>query len=181
MWVEELTGFVNQQIVQVGFQAALPLLPAQAERTDDRPDKLIFPLEHAYSQASLSFDALEGADAARAGVLVAAARAADCDLHLALLSIDESGSAEYTGNYRSYRRGRSDDAAGFDVLEWDITSSRCVAIVGTRKPTDDGIRRAAKLARHFAKDGFTVVSGLAQGVDCSSRVACARSANEVMP
>jgi predicted 2-oxoglutarate/Fe(II)-dependent dioxygenase YbiX len=87
------------------------------EGTDDLPDKLIFPLDHAYSQASLSFDARKGADAARAATLVAAARAADCDLHLALLVIDESGSAEYTGNYRSYRRGRSDDAAGFDVLE----------------------------------------------------------------
>jgi hypothetical protein len=68
-------------------------------------------------QASLSFDALKGADAARAVTLLAAARAADCDLHLALLSIHESGSAEYTGNYRSYRRGRSDDADGFEMLE----------------------------------------------------------------
>lgn len=48
---------------------------------------------------------------------------------------------------------------------WDITSSRCVAIVGTRKPSEEGMRRAAKLARRFVKDDFTVVSGLAQGVD----------------
>ena len=48
---------------------------------------------------------------------------------------------------------------------WDITSSRCVAIVGTRHPSDEGIRRAAKLARQFVKEGFTVVSGLAQGID----------------
>ena len=48
---------------------------------------------------------------------------------------------------------------------WDITSSRCVAIVGTRNPSDEGVRRASKLARSFVKDGFTVVSGLAQGID----------------
>jgi len=48
---------------------------------------------------------------------------------------------------------------------WDLTSSRCVAIVGTRKPSDEGARRAAKLARSLVKEGFTVVSGLAQGVD----------------
>ena len=48
---------------------------------------------------------------------------------------------------------------------WDITASRCVAIVGTRHPTDEGVRRAAKLARSFVKDDFTVVSGLAQGID----------------
>lgn len=48
---------------------------------------------------------------------------------------------------------------------WDLTSTRSVAIVGTRKPSDDGKRRAAKLARCFVQAGFTVVSGLAQGID----------------
>lgn len=48
---------------------------------------------------------------------------------------------------------------------WDITSTPCVAIVGTRKPSDEGVRRAAKLAKQFVKDGFTVVSGLAKGID----------------
>src|SRR5580692_2415094 len=48
---------------------------------------------------------------------------------------------------------------------WDITSTRCVAIVGTRRPSEEGMRRAAKLTRHFVQDNFTVVSGLAQGID----------------
>jgi DNA processing protein len=48
---------------------------------------------------------------------------------------------------------------------WDITSSRCVAIVGTRHPSEEGVRRAAKLARSFVAADFTVVSGLAQGID----------------
>ncbi len=48
---------------------------------------------------------------------------------------------------------------------WDLTSTPCVAIVGTRNPSDDGVRRAAKLTRHFVSAGFTVVSGLAQGID----------------
>ena len=48
---------------------------------------------------------------------------------------------------------------------WDITHSRCVAIIGTRQPTEAGKRRAAKLARSFVKDDFTVVSGLARGID----------------
>ena len=54
---------------------------------------------------------------------------------------------------------------------WDITSSRCVAIVGTRQPTEEGMRRAAKLARSFVKDDFTVVSGLAQGIDTVAHTA----------
>ena len=49
--------------------------------------------------------------------------------------------------------------------DWDLTSTRCVAIVGTRKPSPDGERRAAKLARKFVEADFTVVSGLAAGID----------------
>lgn len=86
---------------------------------DDSPEKLIYPLEHAYTPATLAFDALKGADAAVASVLVPAAEQADCDLHLALVSIEESGSAEYTGYYGSRRRrGRSDeDEDEFEVGE----------------------------------------------------------------
>src|SRR5262249_58126406 len=44
---------------------------------------------------------------------------ADCDLHLALVSIKESGSAEHTGYYGSRRRGWSDeeDEEDFEVSE----------------------------------------------------------------
>jgi DNA processing protein len=51
---------------------------------------------------------------------------------------------------------------------WDITSTRCVAIVGTRQPTPEGERRAAKLAKGFVDVGFTVVSGLAAGIDTAA-------------
>jgi hypothetical protein len=82
---------------------------------EDEPDKLILPLEHAYTPAALSFGALKGADAGIASVLVKAAAEADCDLHLALVSIEESGTAEYSGSYR--RRGWSRDAEEFTVGE----------------------------------------------------------------
>jgi DNA processing protein len=48
---------------------------------------------------------------------------------------------------------------------WDLTSTRCVAIVGTRAPSTEGKDSAAQLARSFAGDDFTVVSGLAAGID----------------
>ena len=40
---------------------------------DDSPEKLLYPLEHAYTSAELAFETLKGADAAVAAVLVAAA------------------------------------------------------------------------------------------------------------
>jgi DNA processing protein len=48
---------------------------------------------------------------------------------------------------------------------WELINSRCVAIVGTREPSEDGKLRAAKLARLLATDGYTIVSGLARGID----------------
>ncbi len=96
-------------------------IEAKKSADDDSPEKLVYPLEHAYTQAELSFEALKGEDAAIAPVLVAAARQSGCDLHLALVSIEESGSAEYLGYYGSGRRGRwsydDDDEGDYEIIE----------------------------------------------------------------
>ena len=54
---------------------------------------------------------------------------------------------------------------------WELSEGRCVAIVGTRKPSEDGVRRTRKLATLLARHGFTVVSGLAAGVDTQAHKA----------
>lgn len=51
---------------------------------------------------------------------------------------------------------------------WDLAASRGVAIVGTRKPTDRGLEESSELARRLVKDGFTVISGLADGIDTAA-------------
>jgi DNA processing protein len=51
---------------------------------------------------------------------------------------------------------------------WDLVESRGVAVVGTREPSDDGIRRAERLVRNLVRDGFTIVSGLAKGIDTTA-------------
>ena len=43
--------------------------------------------------------------------------------------------------------------------------TRAVAVVGTRDPNREGARVARLLAREFARRGFTIVSGLARGID----------------
>ncbi|MGO8868138.1 MAG: DNA-processing protein DprA [Alphaproteobacteria bacterium] len=48
---------------------------------------------------------------------------------------------------------------------WDLAASRSVAVVGTREPTEEGLKRTRQLVKSLIKDGFTVVSGLAAGVD----------------
>ena len=78
-------------------QADLVRLLTDWDRSAAPPDKLVYPLEHAYTEAEIGFAALKGQDAAAAQVLIPAAKAADCDLYLALISVEETGWAEYTG------------------------------------------------------------------------------------
>jgi predicted 2-oxoglutarate/Fe(II)-dependent dioxygenase YbiX len=98
-------------------------IAADPSEPEHIPEKIVVPLEHAYTPAELAFDKLKGTDAAVAKVLSVAAPGASCDLHLALLKVWESGSAEYNGRENwHYRRGRRDsgveeDADDFEVIE----------------------------------------------------------------
>ncbi|MEM7553748.1 MAG: DNA-processing protein DprA [Cyanobacteria bacterium P01_A01_bin.84] len=46
-----------------------------------------------------------------------------------------------------------------------------IGIVGTRQPTEYGIRWTRKISTALAKNGFTVVSGMAEGIDTFSHTA----------
>jgi DNA processing protein len=46
--------------------------------------------------------------------------------------------------------------------------ARSVAVIGTRKPTLQGARTASAIARHLVGAGYTVVSGLAAGIDTAA-------------
>lgn len=54
---------------------------------------------------------------------------------------------------------------------WELTETRCVAVVGTRKPTDNAIKQTQRLARALVERKFTVVSGLATGIDTAAHTA----------
>jgi 2OG-Fe(II) oxygenase superfamily len=96
---------------------------AQAMDAPGAPAKIVWLLEHQYSPDGLSFAGLKNADAARVKVLTQAAARAGCAVHLGIVHIEESGSAQenYDGGYGYGRRARwrSDDE---EVTEEDAGS-----------------------------------------------------------
>ena len=63
---------------------------------------------------------------------------------------------------------------------WDLVETRSVAVVGTRNPSPEGIDRTRLLARRLVKDGFTVVSGLARGVDATAHRAAVQAGGKTI-
>lgn len=55
-----------------------------------------------------------------------------------------------------------------ELAEADL---RSVAVVGTRNASDDGVKRAGRMAQLLVDHGVTVVSGLARGIDTAAHTA----------
>lgn len=49
--------------------------------------------------------------------------------------------------------------------------TRSVAVIGTRHPTDRGLARAQAISEELVEHGYTVVSGLAAGIDTAAHTA----------
>lgn len=69
---------------------------------------------------------------------------------------------EYPGNLR---RTSDPPPLLFAAGQWTIADERAVAVVGTRQPTPGGIRTAQAITALLVEDRYTVVSGLAAGID----------------
>ena len=47
----------------------------------------------------------------------------------------------------------------------ELLSTPAIAIVGSRKPSIEGLKRTSQLVKLLVGDGYTIVSGLAEGID----------------
>jgi DNA processing protein len=63
---------------------------------------------------------------------------------------------------------------------WELIATRSVAVVGTRKPTADGLSRVRQLVKRLVQDKFTIVSGLAEGVDTEAHTAALAAKGETI-
>lgn len=55
-----------------------------------------------------------------------------------------------------------------------LNSEKSVAVIGTREPTDFGMKAGEKLSSIFTNKGFTIVSGLAIGCDTAGHLGCVK-------
>jgi hypothetical protein len=102
---------------------------------NDSAGKLVITLDHQYTEKGLTWGTLKGVDRAKAKILQEAAQQAGCNAYLSLLTLHESGSAEYVGSGRGYGRGwgrygeygsgDADDYEMGEIYETSLIATRC--------------------------------------------------------
>ena len=58
---------------------------------------------------------------------------------------------------------------------WGLSEIPGLSVVGSRRPTREGLLRAERLAREITREGLAVVSGLASGIDTAAHLAALES------
>ncbi|MEV4126070.1 2OG-Fe(II) oxygenase [Nocardia sp. NPDC049707] len=82
----------------------LSTLSADGQLEKRPPHQLVYLLDHQYSQHGFGWDQLKGADAARAGVMLAAADIAGYDTSLALAEVEDTYDEDYATEMAIYRQ-----------------------------------------------------------------------------
>lgn len=153
----------------------LPFGPSDFESRAISPLKELGAYEALWDQKGASFKKIAEMHRARPGSVpsdfVPESRAFEyaervCDM-LGRAHVDEFGVRVHgAGEYPERLR---DAAYPIELLYfqgwWDLIATRSVAVVGTRKPSKEGVARARRLVKELVAEKFTIVSGLASGID----------------
>lgn len=122
----DLSALVDRLAESVDAYFSTPVAPRYASTPPARPDRLIYLLDHEYTQQSLGWDHLKNADRLRASALRQVADRLDCEAYLALADVHESWSCEDEGyGYGRRRYGRDyhedeDEGGDTGAEEYDL-------------------------------------------------------------
>jgi hypothetical protein len=94
-------------------------LPHRWEKTAEVPDRLVYLLDHEYSEKSLAWGRLKNADRLRADALRQVAERLDCEVYLALADIHECWSCDEDEEWGDRRRDWYDEDLEEDEDEED--------------------------------------------------------------
>lgn len=94
----EASGPLAELVESLGQHFGSPAEPRYGIRELDAPTRLVYLLDHEYTQRGLSWGRLKGADAGRAALLRAAAEQAGCESVLALAEVKETWDAYPEGD-----------------------------------------------------------------------------------
>ena len=108
-------------------------------KTAERPAKLVWVLEHDYSEAGLSFETLKNTDAAVGRVLGEAAAHAGLELFAAVLHVEETGSADESGFWYRVTVGAA-MAKIVTTSKWTKSSTAATGWKGGRSRREDNRR-----------------------------------------
>lgn len=106
-----------------------PIAPSYSRSTPQKPDRLIYLLDHEYTQKSLRLSQLKNADRHRVEALAQTAESLNCEIYLALADVHECWSCiedGWNGGYGRRRYGRrydDDDDYGDDDDSEDRSNS----------------------------------------------------------
>ena len=163
--VEPATVDALAGCLRAHFATPLPCRGYRDESAPTQPpSRLVYLLDHEYTEHGLAWQSLKGNDGVRAAALRAAAERCGCELVLALAEIHETWSCmepgwdePWQGRHRSWERDEDDewseDAAAddpdayelLDFIEGDITLARWIDQDKTRK-------EALPIASHVSGD-----------------------------
>lgn len=130
------------------------------DQQTEPPDRLVYLLDHQYTQRGLAWNRLKNADAARASALREVARLLDCEIFLALADVHETWSSEDEDfgfnrygrrrrwNWRDENDGHEDEDAGnrddrspalVDLLDSTVELRHWVGVNGRPEAVADGV------------------------------------------
>jgi hypothetical protein len=113
----EASGPLAELAHSLGRHFGSPAKPRYGSRESDPPTRLVYLLDHEYTQRGLSWERLKGADAGRAALLRAASGHAGCESVLALAEVKETWDAYPEGDdpWNDYEDDEDEDGgAGED-------------------------------------------------------------------